>query len=426
MQKNKITKIIIGSILSIIALVYFYIMVFNANINSEPIVDTEYASNYTYDEKLTVPGIVVREETLLNYSTDKILYYTVDDGSIVRADSDVALIFENESDALGHKRIELIDKEIEMLEGLNTSHENVNTDFEASEKQIVLNVKELIKSVNSNDCLNFNSEIRELIYSINQRQIVTGEVKDFNDIIKSLKEERLSTLNKFNTESNQSLKASKPGYFVSFVDGYENVFDYENIDRMTVSDFNNMPESRDVSSDTVGKIISGLNWYVACKLSPQDAIDLSQASNSITLSFPDSSCFDIPATLVSLNQVSKQSEAVAVFSCNYMNTPISHLRNDTVEININTHTGLRISKDSIHDDFVISADTGEKVKVQGVYVLRGSQLVFKEIDIAYSGSDFVIIDPSPKEGELISGETVALNDSVVVRGEDLYDGKKVK
>lgn len=426
MKNKKTLKIVLISLLSIVVLVYFYIMVFNANIDTDPIVDTVYASNYTYDEKLSVQGIVVREEAPLDYSTDNILYYTVDDGSIVRADSEVALIFDNESDALAYKRVNKINDTISMLEGLNTSYENVNTDFEASEKQIVLNVKELIKSVNGNSSIALIDNISELTYSINQRQIVTGEVKDFNGIIKNLKDEKKAIESSFNTYTNSSIRASKPGYFVSFADGYENVFDYDDVKNMTVSEFSNLPQAKEVSDDTIGKVITGLNWYVACRLSPQDAIDLSQASSTIKLSFPDSSCFDIPATLVSLNQVSKQSDAIAVFSCNYMNSPISHLRKETVEISINTHTGLRIDKESIHDDFVTVENSTEKKKVQGVYVLRGSELVFKEIDIIYAGSDFVIINPSPKEGELISGQTVALNDSVVVRGENLYDGKKVK
>lgn len=431
MKDNKVLKIVCISLLSIIALVYFYIMVFNANIDTEPIVDTEYAARYTYDEKLTVKGMVIREETLLDFNTDKILYYTVEDGSIVRADTDVALIFDNEEDALGYKRINKIDEEISMLEGLNTSYENVNTDFEAAEKQIVLNVRELISSVNSNDCITLSSDIRELTYSINQRQIITGEVKDFNSIIKSLKDERTDILNSCGTYSDTTLKASKPGYFVSFADGYENVFDYKNVANMTLSDFDNMPQRQDVSENTVGKIISGLNWYIACRLTAEDALMLSPLISSheatiLNLSFPDSSCKDIPATLVSINQTSKQSDAIAIFSCNYMNSPLSHLRSETVEISINTYSGLRISKDSIHDDIVKDIDTGKDVKVQGVYVLRGSELVFKEISIVYSGSDFVIIDPNPKEGVLRSGQTVALNDSVVVRGDNLYNGKNVK
>ena len=68
----------------------------------------------------------------------------------------------------------------------------------------------------------------------------------------------------------------------------------------------------------------------------------------------------------------------------------------------------------------------KKKKVQGVYVLYGNELQFKEISILYSGSDFVICDPSPEEGELFNGETVALYDNVVIEGDDLKDGKIVK
>ena len=110
-----------------------------------------------------------------------------------------------------------------------------------------------------------------------------------------------------------------------------------------------------------------------------------------------------------------------------MNSPISHLRNETVQITVNSYTGLRISKSAIHDGNVEVADgSGEIQRVQGVYVRHGSQLEFKEVSIMYAGPDFVIIDETPDEGILVSGETLKLNDEVVIKGEDLFEGKNVQ
>ena len=94
---------------------------------------------------------------------------------------------------------------------------------------------------------------------------------------------------------------------------------------------------------------------------------------------------------------------------------------------------MRISKKAIHDDYIeknVYDDNGNKTverkKVQGVYVLYGSEVQFKQISILYSGNDYVICDTEPEEGILFNGETITLNDQVILEGDDLYDGKIIK
>ena len=98
-----------------------------------------------------------------------------------------------------------------------------------------------------------------------------------------------------------------------------------------------------------------------------------------------------------------------------------------------TYTGLRISRKAIHDDYVtkVTYDDNdqphkEEKKVQGVYVLYGSEVQFKQISILHSDKDYVICDTSPADGILFNGETVSLYDKVIVKGDDLYDGKVIK
>ena len=68
----------------------------------------------------------------------------------------------------------------------------------------------------------------------------------------------------------------------------------------------------------------------------------------------------------------------------------------------------------------------EKKKVQGVYVLYGSEVQFKQISILYAEDDYVICDAAPDKDELFNGETVSLYDKVILKGDDLYDGKVIE
>lgn len=424
-KRTKITAVIV--LVCVLVGAVFVFSLINADINTSNIVDTEIAKRYTYQENITVPSFVVRNETLLTYNGSKVLYYTVNDGDIVSAGSEVALVFANETDALNYNRIAEIDEQIKTLESLNTSHGNVNTDFSAVDKQIDLNLKNMISAVNRNSTTEITTSGSNLIHSINQRQVITGVVTSFNEQISALNNEKRNYEQNGGTYTD-AIKTTTGGYFVASADGYEGLVDYNKVAELTVDDLEKEITPVDVNENTIGKIVSGLNWYVVCKLSADDALTLSHSNMYPRLTFPNTTCKDIPADLVALNQASKQSEAVAVFCCNYMNTPISHLRNETVQITVNSYTGLRISKEAIHDDYVevYSSDTGEQKRVQGVYVRHGNQLEFKEVSILYAGSDFVIIDETPDDGVLVSGETLKLNDEVVVKGDDLFDGKDVQ
>lgn len=426
-EKNKIKKyvIIIGCV---ILIGYFVFTFINSNINNSNVVATEIAKRYTYSESISSECVIVRNEKLLNYSGSKVLYYTANDGDIVGAGSNVALVFADETDALSYNKYNELQKRIEVLKSLNTSHENVKTDYASVDKQIEVDITNIISAVNSNTPSKINESAEDLIYSINQRHIITGKISNFNAQIANLQTEA-ANYSGARSKYVDTISSDIGGYFVASADGYESVFDYKNVTEYTIDTFNFDAEPKKVSENTIGKIVSGLNWYIVCKLSADEALTLSHADASLNATFINTNCKNLPISLVALNQNSKQSDAVAVFKCNYMNDAISHLRNETVQISVSKHTGLKISKDALHTayvDVVNTEDTSDKAKVMGVYVCYGSELLFKEVSILYSGADFVIVDENPVEGVLQSGETVKLNDEIVIKGENLYEGKNVE
>lgn len=427
MNKSLLKKIGFIAVLVVI-ISYFAIMLFKGNIRTDKMIDTEIATRYTYNDTITAECVIVRDETLLKYDSNKVLYYTVDDGDIVSAGAEVALVFSDEEDALNYKRINEVKDKISVLEELNKSQSNVQTDYSAIDKQIEINLKNIISASNTNSLSEIASSSDSLIYSVNQRQIITGEITDFNEEIASLNAQ-LQELEKTTPKYIDVVKSDRSGYFVASVDGYENTYDYANVTGLNIDNFSISKTPQTVSDDTIGKIVSGLNWYVVCRVSADDALAINLSSHEFTVSFNNTTCNDIPASLAALNQNSKQQDGIAVFRCNYMNTPISHLRNETVQIAVTQYSGIRISKEAIHDGYV-DVENAEgsvtKKEVQGVYVLIGSELKFKEVSILSAGKDFVIIDETPDAGVLYSKSTVEINDEIVVRGEDLYDGKIIE
>ena len=428
-MKKEIFKKIFFVAVIFVTLIYVVSVLVNANMKNSNELETEIAVKYDYSESISANAVIVREETLINNSVaNGVEYYMVNDGDKVAVGTVVAKIFADENDALYHNKVQEIDEKIAVLQSLNTPYDNVSTDS-AVDSQIYLNINSLLKAVNTGNFKDRDNAAKSLVYSINQRQRIIGTVTDFNTEIQALQQEKAEYTSGGGYIA--EIRAPKSGYFVAEVDGYENVFDYDHVSELTVSDLTRSYVPENVSQSSAGKIVSGLDWYIVCKLSADDALSLSHSESYPSIIFSSASDEPVPVDLVALNQASKKGEAVAVFSCNYMNSSLSCLRNEPVQIVINSVEGVRISKAALHDDYVDVVDaegepTGERARVQGVYILHGSELLFREVSVVYAGSDFVIVDINPASAILKSGETIIINDEVVIKGDDLYDGKIIK
>ena len=183
----------------------------------------------------------------------------------------------------------------------------------------------------------------------------------------------------------------------------------------------------------MAKIISSLNWYVACEVTADQATSLSLWDGNVSLLLSGASNEAVPAEIFRIHQPSQDDNALVILSCDYMDDSLIDTRNEPIEIGLGTYTGLRVNKKAIHDDYVtkVTYDDNnnkhtETKKVQGVYVLYGSEVLFKQVSIIYADDDYVICDTTPDDGVLFNGETISMYDQVILEGDDLYDGKVIQ
>ena len=102
---------------------------------------------------------------------------------------------------------------------------------------------------------------------------------------------------------------------------------------------------------------------------------------------PLSTSGDIPATVAAVNQTDGASEAAVILKCNYMSDTLSKVRDETIQININTYPGYpRQSAVSVRFQTVSKDVTDENGNtttvtkdVKGVYILYGNSIKFVEI-----------------------------------------------
>jgi len=425
-------KRILIAVLSLLIISYVVYLIVSSSMTKT--VDTEEAVNTVVSDVIHTDCFVVRDEEYIINDTDGVLSFNVENGDEISVGQTIADVFNNENDAVYRQQIKSINTQINNLRDLSENYYKDSVSLESAEAQINSNMFDALTNVNAGNYSTAKDLSGELLLSICERQMITGEVKDFSSMITQLKN-RKSELESHCNDSVGSVSSDKAGYFVTSPDGYEKTFSYNKVKKITLDDLNDFKKSK-IPQNTIGKVIKNPEWYVVCKITADEAIGLSKllnSENNIYIEMPSLTNEKIPASIYSINQNNKKQSAVLVLVCDYMDSYLSCARNEKLEITTLSYEGIKVPKRAIHEDFVTKTvedkkgnKTTKEKKVQGVYVLHGSELQFKQISIVYSSTDYVLCDPEPEEGKLFNGETIELYDQVIVKGDDLYDGKVIR
>ncbi len=424
------SRIFVGVSVAIVLIFIVFIFVTTNFMGSDSIV-TETAYRTTVSDSIDTTCFVIRDEEYIENTSDGILVYQVSDSEKVTANGIVATIYNNETDAVNYQRICEIEDEIEELENLNNISNSVNIGLDSINNQLDMKMTAFIECINERDFNSISAVQNDLISAINRKQIITGDQSNFDENIAKLENEK-AELEKNSGVSVGEITSQNSGYYSSVIDGYENSFSIDNLSEISYTDLTEVEAEEVDESKYIGKIIKGVNWYLACPVTQEQAVAINHSSYNVNVKIPYATSDLIPARVVSVNQFSDDEMAVVILECNYMSPAISQIRNEGIEIELNTYEGLKISKKALHDDYVTTTVTDEKgvttekeIKVQGVYTKYGRQLYFKQVYIAYSADDYVICSEEPGNDVIVSGTTVSLYDEVVVEGDDLYDGKLI-
>ncbi len=431
MDKLLFKRILIG-LLSVLILAYLVYLFFGANFSKS--VETEDAVFNKISDTIYSNGFIIRDESYVSNSMSGVLSYNVSDGEDVSAGQNIADIYKNETDAVYRQKIHSIDNQIKKLKELSDSYHKDSVSLEAADSQIANNIYSFLYDVNLGKLSEAKSYNDELLLSICERQMITGEAKEFSAKIESLKTERDNLCDNC-SESIGAVAANKAGYFITKPDGYEESVNLKKLNKLYPNSLKKLSK-KTVFSNIVGKVVTSPQWYIACEVTADDTVNLAKLQNSgetIYVMIPSVTSEKLPVKIHMINQKSKKDSAVLILSCDYMNSHIASARKENIEISTVTYSGLKVSKRAIHENYVTKETEDKegnikvkKKKVQGVYVQHGSELIFKQIYITYSGSDYVLCNPTPPEGILFNGKTVELYDRVVIKGDNLYDGKIIK
>ncbi len=400
MREHKALKII----LCIIAVVFVAHQVYSATYKPITTVSAEY---HTAVEGFQINGIVIREEIIVNTNTAGTLHFVLSDGERVARGGVIANIYSNAEASVTVNRIEQLKSRIADIEEMQGYNDVEAADITLANTKVNSSLNTMIRNIAAGEFSSAESDSAELLTNISRRQMITGEQTDFSARLDELKAE-LDSLNASLPQPVGSITTDMSGYFVSGIDGYENVLSCDDIESITPEYLKTLTAEK--TSDTaVGKIVSGYTWYIASEVSISDSLKY-KVGDKLTLKTTIKSAPELNVTLERINTSNNEDKAIMIFSCQQMNSELASIRKGTMTIINNTYSGLKLPTKALR------FQDGKT----GVFVRSGMIIKFVGVNVLYRTDEYIICE------QQVSNESVLrLYDDVVVKGKGLYDGKIV-
>ena len=399
-------------VLAFLVLLYVGYQAYQATHQS---IRTETAMYGEVSDVLQAQGFILRNETVIDESYSGVLSYRVADGSRVSRGGVIADIFSNESDAASQRELDQLDQEIENLQSLSQTANFYVANPSMLGDQIYSALEGISQLVNENDFSGLNTQKGELQNALIRRQLITGEesAEDYSQRISQLQSQR-DTL------------ASQTGSATGSIQ----------VESITVAQAEELLEQQPSSTDAVGKICQDFNWYAVCVFDEDDMVHF-EGVEDVYLDIPFASTEQIPAKVLARNSDGESGKTAVVFQCSTMDADIAAVRNEAIQVTVNTYSGVLVNERAIRFaavEYTTTDEAGNTVtqvqeNVKGVYVLYGGQLEFVQVFTDQTVNGYAICRTDLTEEEqsmLVTDSTIQLYDQVVVEGTDLYDGKIVR
>ena len=381
---------------------------------------TTYAAGITTEKTVvSYNGYLFRDEQVLTCENTGIVDYLVQDGTKVGKGQSVATVYEK--NAAEQSYITRLDEYISVFEA-STGESIENIDYVAQTKENEDTYDALAKLLADGDSSGLEYNINKLLVGMN----VIDEIKAVDRLdgasSKTAKEQTLDSLraekNKVFSQSGGGVTCavSEPGYFFSETDGCESYFTIEAADNINQESYKELVNVA-MSPKTVEGAYGKLGDSSQCKLVmaiDKDDLKHFKTEQTYTAVFSENNGTELPLYLEKIVKGGSTDDPLLVFSCDRLPKNFSFDRCQSVSITVSTESGIYVPKD------IVIREEGRI----GVYILRGSVVQFRYIDIIYEGSDYYLVkhDSEDKDGRKYLRE----NDMIILNTTNLFDGRILK
>lgn len=376
--------------------------------------ETEMVYGSVVHKKVDAFGVIFKDEQIIDCCDDgRISVNMFRDGDHVAGNSIIVYKYSSEDDIKNLEKIKKIDEKIENLKQMQGFSSSKNQSFGGLNKQIYRNYFGFIDCLQNGDCQSVFAIKNKMIDCFNQRQILMGKISNFNESIANLKNERNET-SRLVSSNPKAVVTPVTGYFVGSIDGFESKcgleaaesFDVDRLKRLYYhidsTGFENSKLGSKIIVDPViyFKAFLPRILYFECEIGKRYCLKLDQIGE------------DFEAELKDFRMDPDGNFGLATFELDGMTRKLASLRKTKAEFNYKDYYGLKVSKVAIRTN-----DEGKP----GVFVLIGSSIKFKLIDILAEDVDFVVSKIHDDDDSYLREF-----DEVVVKGKNLYNRRRIK
>lgn len=160
------------------------------------------------------------------------------------------------------------------------------TDIEPLDEKIYEMCEKLVLCENTGEIEKYGEFENAVRDAVTGKQLATGAQIDVTAKISALKAQLTDLKAASNTYG--TVTASHPGYYISTVDGYEEAISYKNIlqaDAAAIDGLLQGTGKKPTSSNQMGKLVDGFNWYMLCTVDYEKASKL-KIGSGVRVRFP--------------------------------------------------------------------------------------------------------------------------------------------
>jgi putative membrane fusion protein len=410
MDKRYLSRVLVYLLLAVFAIALICEIGYQFYKSVYEDVETAMAEETTFYYTVEATGYVFRSEQTLVASSEGAVRYLCSDGEKISKGQSVAKIYDFQED--NNSILEEISK-LEAEEEILTSAQTMASGY--STKKVETEIADLRNRICSltaeGDLLSVEQLDTELRQLLAVSQIVTGNVKNYSAEISSLKQ-KIAEKEEQLGQVKSSVSSLYGGYFYSQADGMEDLLDPSDLSSLTFDDFLNVltqaSDTTSSASDTwIGKIVTDYKWYVFCVVSQEESeLFLQDKTYSVCLQGMESSM-----QLCRIVNDSSENSVVLVFSSDQIPDNFNNTRIQNLSIVCTQSDGFAIPSGALR-----SIDG-----ITGVFVLHGSVVQFRQVEILYSQEGMIF---SSASFQAESGYTaLSRYDLIILNGKDLYVGK---
>lgn len=405
-KQDPVARVLMSLARGALVLALFFYLLYHLTSGFSVEMKTQVVKPVSEDITVSAAGVILRDEAVIKSDVEGVVSYPYSDGEKVKKGARIATVYSGTTDTKTVARIAEIDRATELMSLAEVDERTTVSDGADAAEEI----SELLMSASEQIGKGKYGEISEiadrLLTTAVRRDTILSDGEGAGATLRALNEER-ERLTASLSGVASSVTAPFAGYFYSYADGGEGVFDFNSAKSLTADEYRvKIGLMGDADRTAVGKIVRSPKWYLMLPVSTDEA-KLFNAESKYDVLF-EADGIKLSMLLEARND--SEGESLLVFSSSLMPGGFSFDRMQNVSVVASSVSGYKLPLSALRvvDGYV------------GVYIRSGNNIKFRVVEQLYESGTYVFVSTKTEGVTLYQSDSDEEND-VYCKGLSLYD-----